>query len=115
MEFEEKVPLTLQALDTLILSAGFRYEAKWSRKREEYLCLGTNVTLDRNAGYGWVAEFERMVNDPAGVDAAREKIRALMGILGVEELPQDRLARMFDFYNKNWRDYYGTERIFVIE
>lgn len=115
MEFEEKVLLSLAALDELILSAGFQYQAKWSREREEYVCLGTNVTLDRNAGYGWVAEFERMVREPAEVDKAREEIRALMGQLGAEELPQDRLERMFAFYNANWQDYYGTDKIFVVE
>ncbi|KKW19877.1 MAG: hypothetical protein UY63_C0005G0060 [Parcubacteria group bacterium GW2011_GWA2_51_10] len=115
MEFEEKVPLALLELDRLIISAGFSYQAKWSREREEYVCLGTNVTLDRNAGYGWVAEFERMVDDPAKVDTAREEIRALMGQLGVEELPQDRLLRMFAFYNANWKQYYGTDKIFVVE
>ena len=35
--------------------------------------------------------------------------------LNVEELPQDRLERMFDFYNTHWKDYYGTERIFMVE
>jgi len=35
--------------------------------------------------------------------------------LDVEELPQDRLERMFAYYNKNWPEYYGTEKIFVIE
>lgn len=115
MEFEEKISLTLAELDGLIHSAGFSYEAKWSRMREEYVCLGTNVTLDRNAGYGWVAEFERMVNDPTEVDKARMEIRQLMAQLGVEELLQARLERMFAFYNKNWQEYYGTDKIFVIE
>jgi len=39
----------------------------------------------------------------------------LMAELGVAELPQDRLARMFDFYNQNWPDYYGTDKTFTIE
>src|SRR3989338_2801333 len=115
MEFEELIPLTLEQLDKLILSSGFSCQAKWSREREEYKCLGTNITLDRNAGYGWVAEFERMVNDPTEVAKARAEISALMARLRVEELPQDRLARMFDFYNKNWKDYYGTDKIFVVQ
>jgi hypothetical protein len=35
--------------------------------------------------------------------------------LDVVELEQDRLARMFSFYNANWPDYYGTEKVFIIE
>ena len=115
MEFEETVPLSLKQLDDLILSAGFKYQAKWSREREEYLCKGVNVTLDKNAGYGWLAEFERVVDDESALDRAYEDIRALMRELGVAELPQDRLGRMFSFYNEHWNEYYGTEKIFTIE
>ncbi len=115
MEFEEKVPLTLGELDKLVLGAGFSYQAKWSREREEYLCKGVNVTLDKNAGYGWLAEFERVVDDGSKVDDARGEVAALMEELGVQELPQDRLERMFAFYNTHWPDYYGTDKVFVVE
>ena len=115
MEFEEKVSMTLVELDALVLSAGFKYQAKWSREREEYLCRGVNVTLDKNAGYGWLAEFERVVDDKAQLASAEAQVRALMQELNVEELPQDRLERMFSFYNEHWQEYYGTERIFMVE
>jgi adenylate cyclase class IV len=115
MELEEKVPLSLDELDKLILSAGFKYQAKWSREREEYVSRGTNITLDKNAGYGWLAEFERVVDDESSVAAAREAIRSLMASLGISELPQDRLERMFTFYNAHWPEYYGTDRIFTVE
>ncbi len=115
VEFEEQVPLGLVELDDLVLSCGFRYQAKWSREREEYCCLGVNVCLDKNAGYGYVAEFERVVDDPSKVDAARAQVKSLMERLGAVELPQARLERMFAHYNANWQDYYGTDKIFVIE
>ncbi|MDO8514350.1 MAG: CYTH domain-containing protein [bacterium] len=115
MELEEKVPLPLEDLDALLLSAGFSYQAKWSREREEYVCKGVNVTLDKNAGYGWLAEFELVVTDAARVGDARREVSALMQRLGVQELPQERLERMFAFYNANWPEYYGTEKVFVVE
>lgn len=115
IEFEASVPLTLAELDELVLSAGFSYQAKWSREREEYSCNGVTVCLDRNAGYGYVAEFERVVNDAGQLDAARKEIDELMAALGVAELPQDRLERMFAFYNKHWPQYYGTDKIFTLE
>jgi len=115
MEFEEPVDLTLAELDELVLAAGFEYQAKWSREREEYVCKGVNVCLDRNAGYGYLAEFEKVVDDEGQIDAAREEVEQLMHDLEVEELPQDRLARMFEHYNKNWLEYYGTEKVFVVE
>ncbi|MCE9541304.1 CYTH domain-containing protein [Candidatus Kaiserbacteria bacterium] len=115
MEFEEWVQLTLEELDALVLTAGFTYQAKWSREREEYVCNGTNITLDKNAGYGWLAEFERVVDDESKVAGARADIESLMQTVGAKELPQDRLERMFTFYNAHWPEYYGTEKIFIVE
>ncbi len=115
IEFEEPVQKTLAGLDELLLSAGFVYQAKWSREREEYLCKGVTVCLDKNAGYGYVAEFEKMVDSADHAPVVQKELRDFMAELGADELPQDRLERMFSHYNKNWRDYYGTEKIFTIE
>ncbi|MEY4747142.1 MAG: hypothetical protein RLZZ416_191 [Candidatus Parcubacteria bacterium] len=115
LEYEEQVRLSLEELDNLVLSAGFSFQAKWSREREEYVCKGVNVTLDKNAGYGWLAEFERVVDDEKKVAEANRTVRNLMQELGVEELPQDRLERMFAHYNAHWPEYYGTDKVFVIE
>lgn len=115
LEFEESVELTLEALDQLVLSSGFSYQAKWSREREEYSYKGMNVCIDKNAGYGYLAEFEKIVGDESMLNAARNDIDVVMSELDVFELPQSRLERMFDFYNKNWPDYYGTDKTFIIE
>ncbi len=115
MEFEQQVPLSLDELDKLILSAGFTYQAKWSREREEYVCNGINVCLDKNAGYGYLAEFERVVDDASEVEPARKQLKTFMDSIGAQELPQDRLERMFAFYNSHWPEYYGTDKIFHVE
>jgi adenylate cyclase class IV len=115
MEFEATMPLSLDELDKLVLSAGFTYQAKWSREREEYVANGINVCLDKNAGYGYLAEFERVVDDESAVANAEQEVRTLMAEVGAAELPQDRLERMFAHYNAHWPEYYGTENIFVIE
>jgi adenylate cyclase class IV len=115
MEFEEAVPITLDELDALVLESGFSYQAKWSREREEYAYKGTNVCLDKNAGYGYLAEVEKIVHDEALADQVRSEIDAVMAELELIELEQDRLARMFAHYNENWPEYYGTDKIFVIE
>jgi len=115
MEFEEPVNITLDELDALVLEAGYRYQAKWSREREEYVYKDVNVCLDKNAGYGYLAEFEKIVHDETEADRVRAEIDAIMSELGVEELDQNRLARMFAYYNENWPDYYGTDKTFTIE
>lgn len=115
LEFEEPVTLSLAELDQLLLDAGFTYQAKWSRSRREFDYQGITVCFDKNAGYGYLAEFEKVVPDGTSVEETRAEIESLMSQLGVEELDQNRLARMFTHYNQNWADYYGTNDIFVIE
>jgi adenylate cyclase class IV len=115
IEFEEPVKITLDELDQLLLEADFTYQAKWSREREEFSYMGANVCFDKNAGYGYVAEFEKIVATEESAQDVREELDAMMAELGVAELSQDRLARMFEFYNQNWADYYGTQKTFVIE
>lgn len=114
MEFEEKVPLTLDEIDQILLDSGLSYQAKWSREREEYSCKGITICLDKNAGYGWLAEFEKVVSEEGELDAARAEVRALMEQCGVVELQQDRLERMFAFYNAHWGEYYGTNKVFTV-
>lgn len=115
MEVEVTMPMTLDELDQKLLDAGFEYQAKWSREREEYKLGDINISLDKNAGYGYLAEFEKVIDDEREAKHAEHELRALMAEFGVEELLQDRLARMFDFYNANWRDYYGTDKVFTVE
>ncbi len=115
IEFEEKVNLSLDELDRLLLSAGLTYQAKWSREREEFVAGATHITIDKNAGYGYLAEFERMVERQSDVAQAKQDIVSLMKQVGAEELPQERLERMFKHYNEHWKEYYGTDKVFVIE
>ena len=114
MEFEEIMDISLDELDGLLLDAGLLYQAKWSREREEYKLDNLNICLDKNAGYGYLAEFERVVEDKASADEIKNGLLKIMEEFGVAELPQDRLERMFAHYNENWRDYYGTDKVFTI-
>lgn len=114
LEFEESVSVSLEVLDQLVQDARFVYQAKWSRDREEYAYKGTNVSVDCNAGYGYLAEFEKITKDESQLDHVRNDIDTLMRELGVEELPQERLQRMFTHYNEHWSDYYGTDKTFTV-
>ncbi len=115
LEFEAALPgFTLDALDRMIISSGFSYEAKWSREREEYEFAGAHVTIDRNAGYGYLAEFEVIETDAGKAEETKAHLRNLMKAVGAEELDQARLARMFAFYNAHWPEYYGTEKVFTV-
>jgi adenylate cyclase class IV len=109
-------PMSLEDMDEKVLQAGFSYQAKWSREREGYdLNADTVLCLDKNAGYGYLAEFERVIDDASLVDSTRSELLSIIESLGYAELDQEKLARMFEFYNKNWREYYGTEEVFTLE
>lgn len=116
MEFEEEPEgLSLDALDDLLLDMGLQYQAKWSRDREEYRLRDVSICLDRNAGYGYVVEFEKVVSTEDEVIQAKAELIDLMRHMDIVELSQERLGRMFAFYNAHWREYYGTDRVFTIE
>ncbi len=109
-------PMTIEEMDTLVLSASFTYQAKWSRAREVYqLNTNTILCLDKNAGYGYLAEFERVIEDVSLVDSTCAELSSIIESLGYVELDQTRLERMFDFYNKNWAEYYGTDNVFIVK
>lgn len=115
IEWEMDFPGThIDTVDQILLDAGFEYQAKWSREREEYSYGDTTVCIDRNAGYGYLAEFERVVESADEIETIKKDLRSLIESLGFSELPQDRLERMFAHYNTNWRDYYGTDNVFTI-
>lgn len=115
LEFEHETPgLTIHQLDQLILDNWFEYQSKWSRNRKDYAYKDFNVSIDKNAGYGYVAEFEKIISDANEIDQAKKAIRQELNSLGIEELPQDRLERMFKYYNENRPEYYGTEKTFTI-
>jgi adenylate cyclase class IV len=115
IEFECTVPKTLAELDQVLLDSGATYQAKWSREREEYKSGDMHICLDKNAGYGYLAEFEMVTTDEFALDAVKTDLLAVMSKLGVAELSQDRLERMFAHYNAHWPDYYGSEKTFTIE
>ncbi|QQS61058.1 MAG: hypothetical protein IPN70_04200 [Candidatus Moraniibacteriota bacterium] len=115
-ELEGEVSLSLHELDQKLLECDCKVQAKWSRDRREYsLGEGTIVCIDRNAGYGYLAEFERIIQNPNDAEKTKEDLRRIMSEVGIEELPQDRLERMFAFYNEHWEEYYGTEKTFTLE
>lgn len=116
IEFEAPVKMTLEEIDQVLLhKIGLTYQAKWSREREEYEAGGLHVCLDKNAGYGYLAEFEKVVGSESEVEGAKREVESVMEKLGFVELDQARLERMFAHYNAHWGEYYGTENIFTIE
>ena len=114
-EFEVTLNISIDELDKIIINCGFGYLSKWSRQRQEYnLDAQTKVCFDRNAGYGWIVEIEKMADSEAQARQARTEVEAIVKQASLQELDPQRLERMFAFYNQNWKDYYGTDKVFII-
>jgi predicted adenylyl cyclase CyaB len=114
MEFEDPIELDIEQLDDLVLAAGFELEAKWSAARKMYLFKDMTVDVMFSPGYGYVVEFEKVISDESQIEQTRQNLLALMRDFGVEELNAERLNRMFAYYNQNWAEYYGTNKVFTI-
>jgi len=106
---------TIDELDAKVLSTGYSYLSKWSRWRRTYQYKDFTVMIDRNAGYGFVAEVELVIDDEAQAQAAKDRILAELETLGFEELSQERIGRMFTHYNEHWPEYYQTDKTFNVE
>jgi predicted adenylyl cyclase CyaB len=115
-EFECKVNMPYDQLDLEIINLGFEYLSRWSRERNEYeLEKNLNLCIDKNAGYGYVIEIEKMTDSEDKINQIEQELRTVLQNLGLKELNTDRLNRMFDFYNQNWQEYFGTEKVFNLE
>jgi adenylate cyclase class IV len=115
MEFEAELPLTIDELDEKILKSDWQIEAKWQADRKIYEADGITIDIFFSPGYGYLAEFEKVVTDASDREAAHASVEDIMKKLDAKELPNDRLERMFAYYNQHWPEYYGTDKIFVIE
>jgi adenylate cyclase class IV len=114
-EFAWRYDGSIEELDDLITRAGMRVQAKWSRTRRTWKLNSITIVVDFNAGYGWLAEFEKEVGDEKKAIAAEKELREVVDSFGLKPIDQEKLARMFAYYNKHWEEYYLTEKTFTVE
>lgn len=100
-------------LDKILTSLGYKYDTKWYRKRSQYKLGNLNITIDFNAGYGWVTEIER-ITKKGGEKKAEEEILKFAKKIGIKPASQKLFDKMYKFYKKNWRHYYKTKTTFDI-
>lgn len=129
-EGEYQFPTDQDTLDAFLLLAGFSLQAKWSRVRESYeYVLRPNtyintlmgevsvvLSLDKNAGYGYIAEVEVSTEYEYATPEDLSKVASnLIGHTGFQVMDSGLLDAMFSYYNKHWKNYYGTDKTFRIE
>jgi predicted adenylyl cyclase CyaB len=106
--------LPIHVLDECLISVGFSLDTKWSRSRITYTSDGVTVCVDKNAGYGYIIEIEKMFKDDSDTTQALDELKTTAKVLGLYLLPKERLSKMYEFYRKNWQDFYLTDNYFCI-
>jgi len=101
-------------LDSILTNLGYDYNTKWHRERTEYHYHDFAITLDFNAGYGWVAEIEKVVSE-GEEDSAKQEISALAQEIGLQPTPPEVFDKMYHYYKKNWQYYFDSGKTFTLE
>ncbi len=101
-------------LDEVFCSLGYKYDTKWYRKRTEYKYKNFSITIDFNAGYGWIAEIERTVQ-PGNEEMAKKEILSLAKEIGLKPATKELFNKMYEYYKKNWSHYIKTKSTFDID
>lgn len=101
-------------LDEILTSLGYEYDTKWYRKRVEYKYKDFSITIDFNAGYGYVTEIELVVDEGKEKESL-EKILKFAKELGIEPTPKETFDKMYEYYKKQWQKYYDTKEVFDLE
>ena len=114
-ELETPVKLSLDELKDVITGCGYAVQARWMAHRVLYR-VSNGIVFDSifSPGYGYQAEFELLV-DASDKANAETRVRDFARELGQEPVDPERVARMFDYYNQHWQEYYGTQKTFHID
>lgn len=99
------------ALDDILRSLGYEYDTKWYRKRREYKLDNLNITIDFNAGYGWLTEIEKVVR-VGGEEKAKKEILELAKNIGIKPVKKEFIDKMYHYYKKHWPYYIRTKKVF---
>jgi len=115
-EFEATLKVSLDELKDVIISAGFKIQARWEAYRTLYR-VSNGITFDSlfSPGYGYMAEFELVVNEKDQLENAETRVRSFAHELGLEPVDPHRVERMFAYYNEHWQEYYGTKKTFHMD
>lgn len=113
LEFEVSLELELEEINHLLQEAGINIVSKWSSVRDFYDLDSTiKADIEFVAGYGYKAEFEILINDGESPDLVIKLLDELAGSLGLVEANGKLLAKMYEYYNNHWQEYFKTDKVF---
>lgn len=115
LEFEEKIDLSLEDANQILINNGVSLASKWYSERDFYkITDDMDMNIEFVSGYGYKAEIEILTENSQSHDAELE-IRELALSLDLEEASQELLGKMYEYYNQHWREYFKKEKVFTGE
>ena len=79
--------MSIEDLDSILTAqAEIRPQAKWSRIRKTFDIVDKDwfyftVCLDKNAGYGYIVEFEVVVTNPSVIESTKLKLQNCIKVM----------------------------------
>lgn len=84
---------------------GYEVEIKWFRKRIETQYKGYYLTIDFSAGYGYIVEIEKMVEEESLIEKTKIELENILIDLGIDISPKEEFVEKYKDYKINWYEY----------
>lgn len=92
-----------ETLEKMFLSLGYKVEIKWFRKRHNFKWSGIKVSVDYTKGYGYIIEFEKLVDEDEKDDAL-QFLKEKFNFLNIPLTSREEFDQKFDYYKEHWKE-----------
>ena len=94
-----------QDLKKMLDILGYEVSIKWYRTRIELTYKDFKVTIDYSISYGYIVEFELLVDDESKIEAAKESISMMFKEFNIDQTPKEVFDDAYNNYKINWESY----------
>lgn len=89
----------------MLETLGYEVEIKWFRKRIQLQYQQFDVTIDYSIGYGYIVEFELMVNEEVNIDQAKKELQSAFKKFNIDDSSKEEFNSKYNDYKNNWLEY----------
>ena len=92
-----------ETLEKMFLALGYKVQIKWFRKRHNFKWQGIDVAIDYTKGYGYIIEFEKLVEENEK-EKALEFLKGKFNLLNIPLTSREEFNQKFNYYKENWKE-----------
>lgn len=94
-----------QSLISMLKALEFDIKIKWFRIRNSFVWNNFDVTLDYTHGYGYILEFEMLVENEENVEEGKQILKKQFDELDIEIVDKQLFKDKYEDYKENWQTY----------